>query len=68
VGKEGATPTEIPRVMEEDAKLLAEKIKGTKSKNINVFFDYLPQENHATIMHQSVSNSFKLLYPVSSSQ
>lgn len=63
VGKEGLTPTEIPRVMEVDANVLAEKIKGTQSKKVSVFFDYLPQENHATIMHQAVSNSFKLLYP-----
>ncbi len=64
VGKEGLTPTTIPRVMEVDANLLAEKIKGTKTNNIKVFFDYLPQENHATIMHQAVSNGFKILYPI----
>lgn len=63
VGKEGLTPTAIPRVMEVDANLLAEKIKGTKSKNVKVYFDYLPQEDHATIMHQAVSNSFRLIYP-----
>jgi len=63
VGKEGLTPTKIPRVMEVDANLLAEKVKG--GKNVTVFFDYLPQENHGTIMHEAVSNSFKLLYPVS---
>ena len=63
VGKEGLTPTKIPRVMEVDANLLAEKVKG--GKNVKVFFDYLPQENHGTIMHEAVSNSFKLLYPVS---
>lgn len=63
VGKEGLTPTKIPRVMEVDANLLADKIKGTKGKNINVFFDYLPQENHGTIMHQAVSNAFRILYP-----
>jgi uncharacterized protein len=64
VGKEGLTPTEIPRVMEVDANILADKIKATKSKNIKVTFDYLPQEDHATIMHQAVSNAFKLLYPI----
>jgi uncharacterized protein len=64
VGKEGLTPTKIPRVMEVDANLLSEKIKTSKSKNVTVFFDYLPQENHATIMHQAVSNSFRLLYPL----
>lgn len=68
VGKEGLTPTDIPRVMEVDANLLADKIKGTKSKKVKVFFDYLPQENHATIMHQAVSNSFRLLYPVTINQ
>jgi uncharacterized protein len=62
VGKEGLTPTAIPRVMEVDANLLAEKIKSSKNKNATVYFDYLPQENHATIMHQAVSNSFKPLF------
>ena len=62
VGKEGVTPTEIPRVMEVDANLLADKLKGTKSKHVQVFFDYLPEENHATIMHQAVSNAFKYLH------
>lgn len=64
VGKEGLTPTEIPRVMEVDANLLAEKIKGFKNSNVKVYFDFLPQENHGTIMHQAVSNAFKFLYPV----
>jgi hypothetical protein len=31
-------------------------------KNVHVFFDYLPQEDHATIMHQAVLNAFKLIY------
>ncbi len=64
VGKEGLTPTAIPRVMEVDANLLAEKIKGIKNKKLKVVFDYLPQEDHATIMHQAVFNAFKLLYPL----
>lgn len=64
VGKEGLTPTEIPRVMEVDANLLAEKLNKSKSKSVKVSFDYLPQENHATILHQAVSNSFRLLYPI----
>ncbi|WP_281309770.1 alpha/beta hydrolase [Flavobacterium flavigenum] len=64
VGKEGLTPTETPRVMEVDANILAEKIKASKSKNVKVFFDYLPQENHGTILHPAVSNSFKFFFPV----
>jgi len=59
VGKEGLTPTKISRVMEVDANLLADKIKAIKIKNVNVVFDYLPQENHATIMHQAVFNAFR---------
>jgi predicted alpha/beta superfamily hydrolase len=68
VGKEGLTPSEPPRVMEVDANLLAEKIRGTKSKSVNVFFDYLPQEDHATIGHQAVFNAFRMLYPVNLSK
>ena len=60
VGKEGLTPTAIPRVMEVDANLLAEKIQSIKAKNIKLAFDYLPEENHATIMHQAVSNAFRV--------
>ncbi|OIV41799.1 alpha/beta hydrolase [Flavobacterium johnsoniae] len=63
VGKEGLTPTEIPRVMEVDANLLAEKIKTSRSKNIKVYFDYFPEENHGTILHPAVSNSFRFFYP-----
>ena len=64
VGKEGLTPTHIPRVMEVDANLLAEKIKNAKNKNINVHFDYLPEEDHATIMHQAVFNALRKLHPL----
>ena len=63
VGKEGLTPTEIPRVMEVDANLITEKIQASKSKNIKVYFDYFPLENHGTILHPAVSNSFKFFYP-----
>ncbi|WP_338840921.1 alpha/beta hydrolase [Flavobacterium ginsenosidimutans] len=65
VGKEGLTPTEIPRVMEVDANLLSEKLKGSKSKNVKVYFDYFPEENHGTILHPAVANSFKFFYPQS---
>jgi uncharacterized protein len=61
VGKEGLAPCKIPHVMEVDANLLVEKIKSTKSKSITAYYDYLPQENHATISHQAVFNTFRLL-------
>jgi predicted alpha/beta superfamily hydrolase len=63
VGKEGLTPGDTPRVMEVDANVLAEKIKNTKSKRVTVYFDYLPQEDHATVTHQAVFNALRLLYP-----
>ena len=64
VGKEGLTLGQYPRVMEVDANLLAEKIKSTKSKNVNIRFDYLPQEDHATVSHQAVFNALRLLFLV----
>jgi predicted alpha/beta superfamily hydrolase len=63
VGKEGLTPTKIPRVMEVDANLLAEKIQKIENSNVHVYFDYLPMEDHATISHQAIFNAFKSLYP-----
>lgn len=62
VGKEGLTPTEPKRVMEVDANLLVDKLNNSESENLKVVFDYLPAENHATIMHQAVFNAFKSLY------
>lgn len=63
VGKEGLTPGNPPRVMEVDANLLYDKIKSSKSKNVQVHFDYLPGEDHATIAHQAIFNAFRALYP-----
>ena len=63
VGKEGLVPGDNPRVMEVDANLLADKLKETKSKAVSVWFDYLPNEDHGTILHQAVSNALRLLNP-----
>lgn len=65
VGKEGPTPGATPRVMEVDANLLSYKIAASKSKSVKVYFDYLKDENHATVTHQAVFNAMRLLYPVS---
>ena len=62
VGKEGLAPAATPHVMEVDANVLADKIKSKKSKSVKVYFDFLPLENHATVMHQAVFNAFRLLY------
>jgi len=45
VGKEGLTPTTVPRVMEVDANLLADKLREYKKSNLSVLFDYLPNED-----------------------
>lgn len=57
VGKEGLTPGKNPRVMEVDANLLYEKLKAL-SPRMQCYLDYLPAENHATILHQAVNNAF----------
>ena len=63
VGKEGSIDGSKNHIMEDDAKLLAEKIKQGKSKSVKVYFDYLPEEDHATVTHQAVFNALRLLYP-----
>jgi predicted alpha/beta superfamily hydrolase len=63
VGKEGLGPGKIPHVMEVDANLLAEKLRGSESKSLHIYFDYLPQEDHATVTHQAVFNALRTLYP-----
>lgn len=61
VGKEGMSPGKSNRVMEVDANMLADKLQALNSTKLHIFFDYLPQENHATIMHQAVLNAFKMM-------
>lgn len=62
VGKEGLAPSEKPRVMEVDVNLLAEKIDSIQYDRITLHFDYLPEEDHATIMHQAVYNGLRSFY------
>jgi len=62
VGKEGLTPGNFPRVMEVDANQLADKLQSLKIKNLSIYFDYLPAENHASISHQSIFNALNWLY------
>ncbi len=64
VGKEGLVPGDTMRVMEVDANRLQEQIKKTKSRTVTVHFEYLPEENHATVMHIAIFNALRILYPV----
>ena len=68
VGKEGLAPGDFPHVMEVDANLLAAKIRDSKSKNVTVYFDYLPEEDHATVTHQAVFNALRMLYPITKTE
>ena len=64
VGKEGLTPSENPRIMEDDVRLFAKQLTDLSARNLKVYFDFLPKENHATSLHQAVHNAFKFLYPL----
>lgn len=68
VGKEGLGPSTESHVMEVDANVLADKIENLHNKNISVYFDYLPEETHATISHQAIFNAIKKLYHGSEKQ
>lgn len=63
VGKEGSIDGSKNHIMEKDARLLAKKLKNGASQTVNVFFNYLPDEDHATVTHQAVFNAFRVLYP-----
>lgn len=62
VGKEGTGPGAKPRIMENDVKLLVQKLRTAKNKNLAIHYEYLPKENHATIAHQAIFNAFQLLW------
>jgi hypothetical protein len=57
VGTEG-------EVMESEATKLSELLKRSNKKKLKVDFKFLPDENHASILHQSLNEGFKLLFPL----
>lgn len=54
VGKEG-------KIMKKDARRLYRKFKALKDKNIEIRYEYLSREDHATIFHLAVYNAFKTM-------
>ena len=56
VGAEG-------KEMEEGAGGLVKAIKNSGKKNVMIDFVTLPKENHATILHNSIYEALKILYP-----
>ena len=45
--------------MEVDANLSYENLDSVKSYQVRIYYDYLPQENHATVSHQAIFNAFR---------
>ena len=56
VGKEGST-------MEEEAKKLYELLLNSEKKQLTTTFKYFENENHATILHNSIYNAFLNEFP-----
>jgi predicted alpha/beta superfamily hydrolase len=54
---------EEPR-MYRDAKKLAKILKKKSASPCRIFFDYLPEELHSTVLHQAVYNALKRIYPL----
>jgi predicted alpha/beta superfamily hydrolase len=52
VGKEGT-------IMESDAKKLVSILTESHSKNIKLTFEFFPDENHASILHNAVYKAFQ---------
>ena len=50
-------------IMEREANNLADLLKTSGKPNLKAEFLFLSNENHATILHQAVSDTFKLMYP-----
>ena len=51
------------KVMIKDAKDIFEVFQKANKPNLKVDFLELPNENHATILHQSINDAFRKLFP-----
>ena len=59
----GVCSKDEDKIMYDDAVALSEILKQYGGERMKVYYDYLPDEVHATIIHQAVYNAFKMLYP-----
>lgn len=62
----GAAKKEEEETMYRDAVALSDLCKA--QAHLKVYFDYMPDELHSTLIHQSVYNAFKLFYPKTAMQ
>ncbi|AYN05077.1 alpha/beta hydrolase [Flavobacterium sp. 140616W15] len=53
------------KTMYDVAMSLSETLKQNDEKNTKVYYDYIQNEIHSTVMHQAVYNGFKAFYPKS---
>ncbi len=54
---------EEPR-MYKDAKKLAKILQKRSASSSRIYFDYMPEELHSTVLHQAVYHAFTLFYPL----
>lgn len=52
------------KIMQKDAKTLANLLLKSQKDKSNIHFAPLKDEDHATILHQSINEAFKKLFPV----
>ena len=57
----GVPNKEEQPMMHNDALQLYKQVQNHAGRNTKVFFDYLPAETHATVIHQAAYNAFKWL-------
>lgn len=63
VGTEGLAPVSTNHVMEVEAQALATKVAAAASQSLHTGFEFLKDENHATITHEAVYRAIRFLYP-----
>ena len=59
----GACQKKEEPIMYNDAKKLAKILQKKSSSSSKIYFDYMPDELHSTVLHHAVFNAFRLLYP-----
>ncbi|MCJ8211859.1 alpha/beta hydrolase-fold protein [Mucilaginibacter sp. RS28] len=57
----GAPKKEEVPMMYQDAVQLHDIMQKKAGANLKVYFDYLPDETHATVIHQAVYDAFKMM-------
>jgi predicted alpha/beta superfamily hydrolase len=49
--------------MYKDAQKLAKILQKRGASSSRIYFDYMPEEIHSTVLHQAVYHAFKMFYP-----